>query len=188
MIYGLVTIYSESSVNSVQQLIPMVTINPFAKSGILFISMDLIGLFSLIANMDPFQTVCIKPFNKTNAVKKIPSFWLTVVEVALKEQFHYKVKVWEVERSFNKKRETEKITSIINYHTQKKPAENHPCYLDFLWKNKWQIKSSKNMKHKALTNRFIYYHTKWISMLVIFCTNIHKSAMFIFSKWKLKLL
>ena len=65
----------------------------FTKSGMLFISTDLIGHFSLIANMDPFQIGCVKPFNKTNAVKKIPSFWLTVVQVALKEQFHYKVKV-----------------------------------------------------------------------------------------------
>ena len=57
-VYDLWVFYNlqQNSVNSVQQLIPMVTINLFTKSGLLFISTDLIGLFSLIANMDPFQT------------------------------------------------------------------------------------------------------------------------------------
>ena len=56
----------------------------------LLISTNLIGLFLLIAEMDSFQIVCLKPFTETNALKKTPSFWLVAVYIALKEQFHIK--------------------------------------------------------------------------------------------------
>ena len=57
------------------------------------------------------------------------------------------MKVWEVERSFNKKRETEKITSIINYHTQKNQQKTFPV-IETSFEKK-QMTNQEQQKYEA---------------------------------------